>query len=76
VLGLKNAVGSVLVIAGILMLVLPGQGILTLFVGLTLVDFPGKRRLELWLIRKRPVLHAVGWIRSKSGRPALRLPNE
>ena len=43
--GLRNAVGLVLVTAGLAMLVLPGQGIITLLVGIILMDFPGKHRL-------------------------------
>src|SRR6187399_2589877 len=43
---LKNLVGAVFVLAGIAMLVLPGQGILTILIGLSIVDFPGKHRLE------------------------------
>jgi membrane protein YqaA with SNARE-associated domain len=73
---LKNTLGVVLILAGVAMLVLPGQGVLTLLVGITLVDFPGKSRCELWLIRRRPVLRAVGWIRAKAGRPPLELPRE
>lgn len=76
VLVLKNALGAVLVLAGALMLVLPGQGILTLLAGLTLLDFPGKRRLELWLVRRGPVLRAVAWIRKRAGSPPLQLPPE
>jgi len=70
----KNVVGWLLVGAGVAMLVLPGQGILTLLVGLTLVNFPGKRDLELWLVRRVPVRRALDWIRRRAGRPPLQLP--
>src|SRR5438270_309056 len=40
---LKNLLGGVLVALGVLMLVLPGQGILTIVIGIILLDFPGKR---------------------------------
>src|SRR5690349_20129528 len=43
---LNNTLGAVLVLAGIAMLVLPGQGLLTLLVGVFMMDFPGKRRLQ------------------------------
>jgi hypothetical protein len=76
VLLLKNALGSVLLVAGVLMLVLPGQGILTLLVGLTLVDFPGKRKFELWLVRRGPVLRAIAWIRTRAGRAPLLVPSD
>lgn len=64
----KNLLGAFLVIAGLALLVLPGQGILTILVGLVLLDFPGKRRLELRLIRRPKVLSALNWVRRKLGR--------
>ena len=71
---LKNTGGVLLGVAGAAMIVLPGQGLLTLFVAFTLLDFPGKRRLELWLVR-RPVVHRLlDWIRRRAGRAPLRLP--
>ena len=42
---LRNIVGALLLLAGVAMLFLPGQGILTIIIGLCLIDFPGKRRL-------------------------------
>lgn len=70
----KNALGLVLLLAGLAMLVLPGQGILTIFVAIMLLDFPRKRDVERWLIRRRPIFHAANWIRAKRGRPPLELP--
>ena len=43
---LKNTIGLIFLLAGMAMLVLPGQGILTMVIGISLLDFPGKRRLE------------------------------
>jgi hypothetical protein len=50
---LKNLLGYALIVAGIVMSVpfIPGQGILTLFVGLAIADWPGKRRFFRWLRR-------------------------
>src|SRR5262245_8002468 len=39
----KNLVGVLLVATGFIMLFTPGQGLLTIAVGLVLVNFPGKR---------------------------------
>jgi hypothetical protein len=72
---IKNALGVALLAAGFAMLVLPGQGVITMFLGLTLLDFPGKRRLELHIMRQRPVRHAINWIRTKAKRPPLILPD-
>ena len=73
---LKNLFGLVLLLAGIAMLVLPGQGLLTILVGLTLLNFPGKRRLELRIVRLPKVLRAINWMRDRAGRPPLTLPEK
>ena len=71
---LKNTVGALLLVVGIAMLVLPGQGILTILMGLMLSDVPGKRRLELWLVKRPPVLRALNWMREKGGKEPFELP--
>jgi len=50
---------------GLFMLVLPGQGILTILAGLVLLDFPGKFLFLRWLVRKEKVLKSLNWIRKK-----------
>ena len=67
----KNLLGIVLLGAGIVMLFTPGQGILTILIGLSLVDFPGKFRLERWLISRPRVLPTINGWRARAGRPAL-----
>lgn len=73
-LTLKNLCGVVLVLAGIAMLLLPGQGILTILIGLIFLDFPGKFALERRLVRQRPVLQAINWMRTKGKQPPLEWP--
>ena len=70
----KNIGGVVLVLAGIAMLVLPGQGILTIVIGLMFLDFPGKFALERRLVRQPPVIRAMNWMRAKAGHPPLETP--
>lgn len=67
----KNLLGCVLVAAGIAMLVLPGQGVLTILVGVMLLDFPGKLRLERWIVGHRPVHESIDWLRRRAGRQPL-----
>jgi hypothetical protein len=74
VLSLKNLGGVVLVLAGVAMLFAPGQGILTILIGLMLLDFPAKYGLERWLVRLPPVIGAINWMRAKARRPPLQLP--
>jgi hypothetical protein len=74
ILIIKNIFGMVLLLAGISMLVLPGQGILTIMMGLVLLNFPGKRRFERWLIRKQSILRALNWLRRRAGHAPLLEP--
>ncbi|HEY4185389.1 MAG TPA: hypothetical protein VGP07_09985 [Polyangia bacterium] len=71
----KNIGGVFLILIGIIMALpgVPGQGFLTILIGLTLVDFPGKRRLELWFIHRKAVLRAVNELRARFGHPALEI---
>ena len=70
---LKNVLGFGFLFLGALMLVLPGQGILTILVGFTLLDFPGKFRLQRWIVTRRGVLESINWVRKKAGREPLAL---
>lgn len=72
--GLKNLLGAILVLAGLLMLFVPGQGLLTILVGLIIMNYPGKFALERWLIGRPQILSAVNWLRARHGRPPLDPP--
>jgi hypothetical protein len=71
---LKNIVGWAFILAGIAMLVLPGQGILTILIGVSLANFPGKYALERRLVRKPAVARTLNRIREKAGKPRLEIP--
>jgi len=68
---IKNFLGVVFILLGILMLVLPGQGLLTIVVGLVLLEFPGKYNFERWAVNRPPLLRAINWIRAKAGKGEL-----
>jgi uncharacterized membrane protein YbaN (DUF454 family) len=74
----KNLLGLCVVAVGILLLLpgVPGQGLLTVLIGLMLVDFPGKRRLETWLVARPRVLKTVNRLRQRFAKPPLQLPNQ
>lgn len=65
----KNVLGAVLGLAGVAMLFLPGQGLLTLVVALTLLEFPGKARLQRRLLDNDAVFGALNWIRRRAAKP-------
>ena len=62
---LRNLFGAFLILAGIIMLVLPGQGILTILAGLFVMYFPGKYKLERYIVSKPAVLNSLNWIRRR-----------
>ncbi len=74
VLTLKNLLGVTLILAGMVMLVLPGQGIITIVIGLIFTDFPGKYTLEKKAVLQPAVLRSLNWIRAKAHHPPLELP--
>ena len=65
---LRNLVGAVLLLAGVAMLLLPGQGLLTMVIGLCLMDFPGKRKVLDWLVGRAAIQQGLNWIRRKQGK--------
>jgi hypothetical protein len=71
IIAAKNLLGGGMLLAGIAMLVLPGQGLLTILIALMLIDFPYKRYWERRMIGIKPVREAANWIRRKNGHPPL-----
>jgi len=71
----KNVGGFLLILLGLVMALpgIPGQGILTMIVGLTMLDFPGKRGLERRLIGRPHILHALNRLRARFGRAPLEM---
>ncbi len=65
----RNVLGACLLGLGLLMLVLPGQGLLTIVVSLTLLDFRGKHRLVRRLVARPGVAAALQWLRARTRRP-------
>ena len=68
---LKNLLGGICVVAGLLMLILPGQGLLTILAGVFLLDFHGKKELERKLVSRPRILKSVNWLRRRYGKPEL-----
>jgi hypothetical protein len=71
-----NLLGMVLIATGIVMSLpgVPGQGLLTILLGLMLVDIPGKRRVELLILRRKLVHRAVDRLRRRFDRAPLEIP--
>ena len=67
----KNVLGTVFLFAGFLMLFLPGQGVLTMLIGISMLDFPGKRKVEAKLIGQPTVRSVINSLRKRRGKPPL-----
>ena len=69
----RNLLGLAIITLGILLSLpgIPGQGLLTIVIGLALVDFPGKHRLVQRFVRRPSVLRSLNRIRGWFGRKPL-----
>lgn len=69
----KNVLGALLIVVGMILTLpgIPGQGLLTILIGLMLLDVPGKRRLERKIVGRPRVLRAINRLRKRFGRPPL-----
>lgn len=70
---IKNILGIVFLMAGFLMLFLPGQGVLTMLIGISFMDFPNKRKLEARIVGQPALLKAINAMRQKFDKPPLTL---
>ena len=69
----KNIFGIFLVLLGIVLSIpgVPGQGFLTILLGLIMLDIPGKRPLEARIIKRPTVRAAADNLRAKYNKPPL-----
>ena len=69
----KNLLGVLLIVVGVLLSVpgIPGQGILTIAIGVVLLDIPGKQRLVRAVVRRKGVLRSINRFRAWFGRAPL-----
>ena len=71
----KNVAGVLLIVLGVVLSLpgVPGQGLLTVLLGVMLVDFPGKDRLEQKLLSRPGIINTINRLRGRFGKPALEL---
>jgi hypothetical protein len=74
ILILRNCLGLLLFMAGTVMLFLPGQGLLTILLGVLLISFPGKRKMIYTLVRQPKIQQSMDWIRKKRNKPPFLWP--
>ena len=71
----KNILGILLVALGVVLSLpgVPGQGLLTILLGVMLLDFPGRDRLEQKLLSKPSIVNTINRLRGRFGKPPLEL---
>lgn len=69
----KNLLGLAIVALGVLLSLpgIPGQGLLTVAIGVVLIDIPGKHRLVLRIVRRPGIVRRLNRLRAWFGRPPL-----
>lgn len=70
---LKNLLGIFLILIGIVLSLpgVPGQGLLTILLGLIMLDIPGKRPIEAKIISRPAIQNAINKIRARFNKPPL-----
>lgn len=70
---LKNMLGVFLVALGIVLSLpgVPGQGFLTIFLGIIMLDIPGKRPWEAKIIKRPSILSTINNLRARYNKPPL-----
>ena len=66
---IKNLLGILFLAMGLLMLFTPGQGLLTMVLGLVFLSFPGKRKLFRRVLSMNRIQRALNWFRKRTGKP-------
>jgi len=71
----KNIAGVLLVALGVVLSLpgVPGQGLLTILLGVMLLDFPGRHRLEQKLLSKPSIVNSINRLRERFDKPPLEL---
>jgi hypothetical protein len=69
----KNLLGIFLVALGLVLSLpgVPGQGLLTILLGVVLLDIPGVNALEHRLMRRPAIVNAINGLRAKFSKPPL-----
>ncbi len=73
---IKNVIGLFMILAGLVMLVLPGQGTVAILVGLALTNFPGKYKLQRRIASQSAVLKTLNKVRELAKAPPFSMPKQ
>ncbi len=62
---MKNIISVIFIIGSIFLLFLLGQGVLTILLGLFIMDFPYKYKIETWITKHPLILRSINKLRTK-----------
>lgn len=67
----RNILGALLILVGLVLLLLPGQGLLMILAGVVIADVPGKHRALRWLVYRKNLARPINWLRAKADKAPL-----
>jgi hypothetical protein len=72
----KNVLGVIVALVGILLSLplIPGPGLPLIVLGVSLTSFPGKRKLELWMLRRKWLVAPLNRLRKHFHKPPIEVP--
>jgi len=73
IIGFKNIFGLIFLLMGFIMLFIPGQGILTMLIGYSMLDFLNKRKLIYKIARRPSIYNFINKTRKKYDKEPIRL---
>jgi hypothetical protein len=72
----RNVLGALLLVVGLLLLVLPGQGLLMMLLAVSLLDIPGKHALIQRIVQRPPVWRALSYLRERAHKDPFERPRD
>ena len=73
---LKNILSIALVIFGVIMFLTPASGLFPILFGVVLADFPGKLKLQRWILCRNSIRNSMNWLRRKFRRKPVEMPSK
>ena len=72
---LKNILAIALLVLGGIMFLTPASGLFPVLLGVVLADFPGKHKLERWILCRDSIRNSMNWLRRKFRRKPVEMPS-
>jgi hypothetical protein len=72
----RNVIGAIMIVLGLVMAIpmVPGPGVLFILLGVSLMDIPGKHAMVRYIVSRPLVLQPLNTLRAKWNRPPVQIP--